>query len=634
MSRLINNENLQHYTNKMCNADNRKVGSKSLPTALNDIDALIDEMKVHFDEEYGSPLDMKLENNKNVFSVGTGVDIDRRDDVENSFTDIEVSGNSLVNLCPETYKFVNAKTSDLVLMDGNDLAWDSDTYRIKAFAPVHPLKPNTTYTIIVNVVSMTNINSISSYVKYPDDVRDYGPFSVSSVGLHVRKFTTTDQQAIELAFYVSDGDWSAEIKGLILLEGDWTDKSIPYYFKGLKSIGEKEDGNHKINVSSISRNVLQDTNEFKNANGEWRIKRGEITEGYSGNKGLSMEYSGEGIYLDCLSQLVTYDDVTNNKILEDSWYTLSFYAKGGHVQSFIYPNVIDTTTKGYINGVEQTIYIDGYVHHILTNDWKRYTITFKTKSSFINSEINNRILFRMHPGFRQCVVSSIMLEPGKVATEYEERIVDSKQILLNEPLRGLPNGIRDTIEKINGEWKIVRRCGEAIINGSLTYYNHSTDSPDFDEYKVYDFPVNNIKQSTSISDRFPQTANDRIICVSKLLYIRFGKEKQIDTLEKCQQWFETNPTKVIYELETPIIEDISPITLQCWKNGTISIDEVLPVETTHTVALNKPAQIKRNIEELTELRNRVNRLEDTLDVVTLEQALQFQLLNHSINLDK
>ena len=77
MATLINNAGVQHYANKMVLAENRKVGSKSLPTALNDIDNLIDEMKTHFDIEYGSALDMKLENNENAFSVGTGTNVDK-----------------------------------------------------------------------------------------------------------------------------------------------------------------------------------------------------------------------------------------------------------------------------------------------------------------------------------------------------------------------------------------------------------------------------------------------------------------------------------------------------------------------------------------------------------------------------
>ena len=101
----------------------------------------------------------------------------------------------------------------------------------------------------------------------------------------------------------------------------------------------------------------------------------------------------------------------------------------------------------------------------------------------------------------------------------------------------------------------------------------------------------------------------------------------------AKQWLSQNPTKVVYELETPIIEDVSPITLQCWKNGTISIDEVLPVETTHTVALNKSAQIQKNIEELTLLRNRVETLEKQYNNSTLNQAYELELLRLDMELD-
>ena len=100
-----------------------------------------------------------------------------------------------------------------------------------------------------------------------------------------------------------------------------------------------------------------------------------------------------------------------------------------------------------------------------------------------------------------------------------------------------------------------------------------------------------------------------------------------------KQWLSQNPTKVIYQLDTPIIEDISPITLQCWKNGTISIDESLPVESTHTVALNKSAQIQKNIEELTLLRNRIEALEKQYNNSTLNQAYELELLRFDMELD-
>ena len=112
---ILDKQGLQHYANKMCNADNRKVGSKSLPTALNDIDTAIDGFKTLFESEYGTPINMELTNNQNMFTVGTNTDIDKKDDVENSFTDLKIGGNTLVNLMPKItsgdYIQLNATTN-------------------------------------------------------------------------------------------------------------------------------------------------------------------------------------------------------------------------------------------------------------------------------------------------------------------------------------------------------------------------------------------------------------------------------------------------------------------------------------------------------------------------------------------
>ena len=115
MAQVLDKQGLQHYANKMCNADNRKVGSKNLPTALNEIDIAIDGFKTLFETEYGTPVNMELENNENVFSIGTGTNINKKDDVENSFTDLRIGGNTLVNLMPKItsgdYIQLNATTN-------------------------------------------------------------------------------------------------------------------------------------------------------------------------------------------------------------------------------------------------------------------------------------------------------------------------------------------------------------------------------------------------------------------------------------------------------------------------------------------------------------------------------------------
>ena len=159
MAQILDKQGLQHYANKMCNADNRKVGSKNLPTALNEIDIAIDGFKTFFETEYGTPVNMELENNENVFSIGTGTDIDKKDDVENSFTDVELSGNSLVNclITDKLYKdsnYLEFENSPVITKDSITLK--SKKLNHVRFCPkieCGVIKPNTKYTLIFNVTS-------------------------------------------------------------------------------------------------------------------------------------------------------------------------------------------------------------------------------------------------------------------------------------------------------------------------------------------------------------------------------------------------------------------------------------------------------------------------------------------------
>ena len=289
MTTLINKESTQHYANKMVLAENRKVGSKSLPTALNEIDALIDEMKTYFDAEYGSALDMKLENNKNVFSVGTGINIDKKSEVENSFTDVELSGNSLVNLFTTTQNFTSAGSNivrnGFVITLSNTSEWTKIGNRLN-------LKPNTTYYAQVTCENKSN-NTCSSYVRLSHDINhpdgiNVAIFPANSTATQNTVFTTDDTGLVLLSVERGQGTNKSIFYDIILLEGNWTNKPIPQYFQGLKSIGEKEDGNHKISISSIKKNLLKlNLNSFEyngirgTRSGDKLILNGTCTERFT-----------------------------------------------------------------------------------------------------------------------------------------------------------------------------------------------------------------------------------------------------------------------------------------------------------------------------------------------------------------
>ena len=576
MTTLINKESTQHYANKMVLAENRKVGSKSLPTALNEIDALIDEMKTYFDAEYGSALDMKLENNKNAFNVGTGIDTDKRSEIENSFTDVELSGNSLANICPLGKGIAVTRSKGV------------------AFQPI--MKPNTTYTLI----SSTSNSSFDSgqwgaiiCIAYPTLPTDYislgGKAEISIInGYKIQEFTTKAEPVKTFEFAVHAINSPTEtnkyvLDYAILLEGRHI-TNPPKYFQGMKSIGENQ--NNKINILSCNGgNIISNP----------KYKKGYYVDYRNGNEREEITYS-----------CTDYIKIEPNREIRviNTNFNIVFYDSN--------KNYIKRTLQDFIGS---------------NTNFK--TIT-PSNASYVRFSTPNEAI-----GTEGCFYGDSI---GDINTEIR---IDKKEISLNEPLRGLPNGTRDTIEKINGEWKIVRRCGIRTVNGSEKWAGNITEQTT-DIVSSYFMDEQSLPYSTLLSDKQASlTKNEWNNCSVEGIFKGDGgigiaiKKSRLSevSITALKQWIKSNPFEVIFELATPIIEDISPVTLQCWKNGTISIDDVLPVETNHTVALNKSAQIKNNIKELTTLRKRVEDLESFYDKIALEQAYQLDLVNHSYELD-
>lgn len=582
MTTLINKESTQHYANKMVLAENRKVGSKSLPAALNEIDALIDEMKTYFEEEYNTPLETKLSNIKNTFSVGTSSKIDKRNELENSFTNVEINGKSLVNLC--------------------SLAKETTVVRTKAVTFQPPMKANTTYTLISSI-SNSNFDSgqwgaIIS-IAYPTLSPDFialGGGSASSIvnGYKIQKFTTKAEPVKHFQFAVHSVNSYTETNKFILdyaiiLEGDHT-QNPPEYFEGLKSIGENQ--NNKIDILSCNGgNIISNP----------RYKRGYFVDYRNGNEREEVTYS-----------CTDYIEIEPNREIRvvNTNFNIVFYDSN--------KNYIKRTLQDFIG---------------TNTDFK--TIT-PSNASYVRFSTANKAI-----GTEGCFYGDSI---GDINTEIR---IDKKEISLNEPLRRIPNGVKDTIEMINGQWKIVRRCKEVLLNGK-EYWHYSGDHTSNEDYKCFHsqistehkigvnnvglsdkFPIAIITPATAFEEGIQPSANYNVFYVK----VKANKVEGTNNANIFRTWVTNNPIRVIYQLATPIIEDIDPITLQCWKNGVISIGEVLPVETNHTVALNKSAQIKNNIEELTTLRKRVEALESFYDKIALEQAYQLDLVNHSYELD-
>lgn len=117
-----------------------------------------------------------------------------------------------------------------------------------------------------------------------------------------------------------------------------------------------------------------------------------------------------------------------NRIESNTWYTLSFWARGSggtHAENILathlFPNVISTNGKVFVNGVSKSIRSgDGLVEWELKSNWQFYTLTFQTRS--LSQNDIRYLLFRQYPLERKILrsvdISMPKLEVGIVATPY------------------------------------------------------------------------------------------------------------------------------------------------------------------------------------------------------------------------
>ena len=128
--------------------------------------------------------------------------------------------------------------------------------------------------------------------------------------------------------------------------------------------------------------------------------------------------------------------------------------------TYIYPTAVDMNTKMIVDGAEQGSTTDLGVTWALTSQWKRHTVTFKTKASIPSSDEQN-VLFRFQPtpneeAYRQVWICMPKLESGMFATGFVDGIDD---------LRGIPGLIERTSEWAAG----VEFHNDENLTGGIRY---------------------------------------------------------------------------------------------------------------------------------------------------------------------
>lgn len=160
----------------------------------------------------------------------------------------------------------------------------------------------------------------------------------------------------------------------------------------------------------------------------------------------------------------------------------------------------------------------------------------------------------------------------ELATPIEEHLVNVyekesiKTYQLDAPLRCLPNGVKDEIK----DGVLIRRCGEIILDGSEEWKEPSSDKPTEESGFIrFNSPITGSKKSSyCLCDKFKYETGATValekiyITATPNISITVPKSK-IANIEALKVWLQTNPTKVIYELDTHVeisLKEVKPQT--------------------------------------------------------------------------
>ena len=213
------------------------------------------------------------------------------------------------------------------------------------------------------------------------------------------------------------------------------------YFKGMKSVGECED--NKIEILSNNKNLLNNLIPYP-----FDIIRGDFQNNNGALLGI-VKVKPNTTYI----MSATRDKKAGRIVAKMSNRTIlpTELPNGTFSQDAIY----DFLKKNYANGrnFEQIIYNQDYIKFTTFND-----------CNYLYVNVDGS--YDLNKGDK-VTINNVQIEEIKnnsnTPTPYTPHKSNKKEILLNEPLRGLPNGIKDKYVIIDGKWYIERNTVELHV---------------------------------------------------------------------------------------------------------------------------------------------------------------------------
>ena len=481
------------------------------------------------------------------------------------FEDVKLEGKTLVNLAPKySIKWTHSGTWLSTFLTGTKNPVTNDNYKV-----VQDLKPNTEYTVVVNVKTNTqsgNIN-LNNYQQNTCVFKDSMYIKPSDIGVKTFKVKTVESfdhispSNMVVLRSQSAGISNGEtlIEDIMILEGDHTQNPPSGYIEGLKSVGEDTD---EIVVSSVNENLLKPLHTGQNIQ---YLKNVTFENDYSIN--YYAEKWGSGFTVEVL----------------------------GVVQGETYVVKCDSASNGGFRGVSGSALAtsndvpmsSGRVEVVATSSGKGL-IRFKNAIELGNISFKNLR-----------VVKKGSDEAFKPQTSDKKRLLyynNETQTWEKPILREW-----DSIEKhSDGKYYYHQRSGEVVLNGSVDEKWVKNVNISNGNYAFMHLQGQQIKPSNSMSDficdklvvRSYNVASGE--CISKYtngteLVIKVTASKlSTQDVNGFKQWLQANNVTVVYQLAQEKVYECTNIDLITYANETNYIVEsgVLSPKTTLKVHNN------------------------------------------------
>ena len=337
------------------------------------------------------------------------------------------------------------------------------------------------------------------------------------------------------------------------------------YFKGMKSVGQNDIDGHKIEILSSNGNLcerLEDTH-YKVYGGTVSIieesKNSVIYTTSDWDSGFSYLIGTNGLFKN-KRYCISWEKPTNSKgigVLHDEGLKL---LDSNKKRKAIIP-FVKTTLSAY---------------------------EFELPNAFEHGDI---IELRFKNGVIDNTngVCNIRINEGNTIESYVEGKLNKKEILMNEPLRGLPDGVRDKYVLIDGKWYIERNTTKIILDG-VNILCAGTKNTNLVNTLRCSFDIQGYKCATvgfGICDSMPyiQHNNDdkehirldgTIPLANIVTWIKTSKLSG-SSITDVDKYLQQNPIKVICQLAQPTYEPIDYNPFEVYTDIThISNNSIIP----------------------------------------------------------